>query len=290
MGERLKVQRPFQLLYVDFMGPYPKTKSGNCFIFVGLDSVTRFPFLIPMRTATSKRVVTFLSKELFPLIGVPEQIFSDNGSQFISKLFEDCLTKHGITHLKSPFYTPQANAAERVNRSVVAAVRAYIKKHSDWDETLHLITAALRSGHHQAIGTSPYFSVFGQHMIHSGQDYKLLRKLDSLGGTEINVLPKESCLQIIRSFVENNLDNSHERNRQRHNRKCKTTLYKIGDELWRRNFILSDSKLGITKKFARKYIKCRVRKVLGDHRYEIEDEKGKYVGIYHGQHLTRINK
>lgn len=270
------------------MGPYPRTKGGNCFIFVGLDALTRFPFLVPMRAATSKKVITFLSQELFPLIGVPELIFSDNGSQFISKLFESLMSKYGITHLKSPFYTPQANAAERVNRSVVAAVRAYVNKHSEWDESLHLILAALRSGHHRSIGTNPYYAVFGQHMLYHGDDYKLLKKLDNIGGSEIPILPNQLKMQIVRDFVQENLAKTHDTNKKRYDTRAKTITFNIDDEVWRKNFVLSDAQKGFTKKFARKFIKARIRKVLGNNRYEIEDAKGAYVGVFHGQHLFNI--
>lgn len=288
MGQQIKIQRPFQFIYIDFMGPYPRTKAGNCFIFIGLDALTRFPFLVPMRTATSKKVVHFMTNDLFPLIGVPEQIFSDNGSQFLSKLFEGCLAKYGIEHLKTPFYTPQANAAERVNRSVVAAIRAYVNKHSEWDESLHLILAALRSGHHQSLGTSPYFAVFGQHMLYHGSDYKVLKQLDKLGGSEIDIIPQENKMQLIRDFVQKNLVGSHERNKKTYDLRAKPISFKKGDEVWRKNFILSDAQKGITKKFARKFLKARIRNVLGNNRYEIEDPKGDYIGVFHGQNLFRI--
>lgn len=283
MGEQLKSERPFQLLYIDFMGPYPRTKGGNCFIFVGLDALTRFSFLIPMKVASSQKVVAFLSRELFRMIGVPEMIFSDNGSQFSSKLFESLMLKYGITHLKSPFYTPQANAAERVNRSVVAVVRAYVNQHSDWDENLHLILAALRSGHHRSIGTNPYFAVFGQHMLYHGDDYKLIKRLDKLGGPEVSVLPNQTKMQIVRDFVQENLAKTHDRNKKQYDTRARTIKFKEGDEVWRKNFVQSDAQKGITKKFAKKYIKARIRKVLGNNRYEVEDGKGSYVGIFHSQ-------
>lgn len=289
MGDRLQADRPFELIYIDFMGPYPRTKRGNCFIFVCLDSLSRFPILCPMRSATSKKVVEFLSRELFPFVGVPREIFSDNGSQFVSKTFQEYLSKMGILHLKSPFYTPQANAAERVNRSVLSAVRAYIKHHNEWDEHLPLITAALRGGYHQSLGTSPYFTLFGQHMMTHGRDYVLLRKLDKVCGSEIRVLPSSVRLQQLKDYVTQRLNDSHERNRLKYNLRVRETIFKEGDEIWRKNFILSDAKAGISKKFARKLLPCRIRKVLGRNRYEIEDRSGKLIGVYHGQNLSRID-
>lgn len=288
MGDRLEALRPFELLYIDFMGPYPRTKRGNCFIFVVLDSLTRFPIFFPMRSATSKKVIEFLSRDLFPFVGVPREIFSDNGSQFVSKLFQDYLLKMGITHLKSPFYTPQANAAERVNRSVLSAIRSYVNKHNEWDEFLPSIATALRSGFHQSLGTSPYFTLFGQHMMTHGQEYEIIRKLDKICNSEFRVLPSETRLQQIKDFVTEKLNCSHERNKKNYNLRTRNITFKEGDEIWRKNFILSDAKEGITKKFSRKLLPCRVRKILGNNRYEIEDRAGNLIGVYHGQNLYRM--
>jgi len=58
--------------------------------------------------------------------GVPEFIHSDNGKQFVSEIFGELMTRYGIRHVKTGLYSPQANTAERVNRSVLQILRATI--------------------------------------------------------------------------------------------------------------------------------------------------------------------
>lgn len=162
MGKQIEVRRPFQFLYLDFLGPYPRSKRGNSVILNVPDKFTKFPFLEPLKSATTVSVIDFLEKRIFSIFGIPEIIYTDNGVQFKSKMFKEFLEINGITHFTTPIYTPQSNAAERVNRSVVAAIRAYIGNHDEWDVHLQEISSALRSGHHQSIEMSPYFALFNQ--------------------------------------------------------------------------------------------------------------------------------
>jgi len=104
--------RPFQRLYMDLLGPYPRSKKRNIGLLIIVDHCTKFHFLQPLRKFTSERICEFLEKHVFYTFGTPESILTDNGSGY----FRAFLTKFGVRH----------NASERVNRSILAAVRAYV--------------------------------------------------------------------------------------------------------------------------------------------------------------------
>lgn len=165
MRKQVITYRPFQKIYVDFLGPYPR----NVYIFIVLDHQTKFVLLRAMTKATTKYVNKF---------GVPEAIYSDNGKQFTSESFKDLLNKCGITHIKSAVYAPQANASERVNQSILSSIRKYLlTDQSKWDENLSRIECSLRNTVHSSIGTSPHFALFGYNMVTHAQAYEILRKL-----------------------------------------------------------------------------------------------------------------
>lgn len=44
MGKQIITQRPFQFVYIDFLGPYPRSKLGNTFAFIVLDQFSKFVF------------------------------------------------------------------------------------------------------------------------------------------------------------------------------------------------------------------------------------------------------
>lgn len=65
IGNEVITERPFQKLYIDFLGKYPRSKKGNAYIFIVVDHFTKFTFLHAMKEATSKNVVNFLENQVF---------------------------------------------------------------------------------------------------------------------------------------------------------------------------------------------------------------------------------
>jgi len=134
------MERAGQRLFMDFMGPYPRTKAGNSVIFVCLDHFSKFVWLQPMRHAETAEVITLVETKNFHKYGVPEFIHSDNGKHFVSQIFGELMNRYGIRHVKTRLYSPQAKAAERVNRSVLQILRATIATDQrNWDTQLSRI-------------------------------------------------------------------------------------------------------------------------------------------------------
>jgi len=109
-------QRFFQRLYIDFLGPYPRSRSGNVGIFIILDHYSKFVFLKAVKKMTADVVVKYLQQELFHTFGVPETIVSDNGPQFKSEPFQKLLI--GSSHKDpSTIYHPLNGWSIRFCRS-----------------------------------------------------------------------------------------------------------------------------------------------------------------------------
>jgi len=92
-----------------------------------LDYYSKFLFLKAAKKFTAEVVTKYLQQDLFQTFGVPETILSDNGSQFRAEIFQKLLREYSISHTLTAAYSPQSNASERVNRSVIAAIRAYVR-------------------------------------------------------------------------------------------------------------------------------------------------------------------
>lgn len=134
IGKEVITERPFQKIYIDFLGKYHRSKNGNTYIFIAVDHFSKFVFLKAMREATASNVVTFLVEEVFRKFGVSETVHSDNGAQFTAKAFRDMIKTYNINHILTAPYSPQSNASERVNQSVLSAIRAYLAEdHREWD-------------------------------------------------------------------------------------------------------------------------------------------------------------
>ena len=82
MVSPFKSERPFQRLYMDIIGPYPRSAKGNLAILIILDHVTKFHFLHPLRKLSSSSICSFVEEQVFHMFGVPEFVVTDNGYNF----------------------------------------------------------------------------------------------------------------------------------------------------------------------------------------------------------------
>ena len=270
MGSMTKTSRPFEKLYLDFIGPYPRSKLGNTGVLVALDHLSKFPFLKAMRKCTAIEVCNYLEEYVFTVFGVPKAVITDNGSQFKSTHFNQFLAKYGVSHIYTSIYSPQTNASERLNRSIITAIRSYLDSDQrHWDNNLSHIAAALRCSHHSSIGYSPYFVAFGQQMILHGDNYEILKNLQEL--EEGESILRSDKLQLIRTEVRNSLRQAYDNNRKRYNLRSRSVKFIPGQTVFRRNFVQSSKLKRFNAKLAPKFIKSRVVRKVADCSYELED-------------------
>lgn len=289
MGRQIITERPFQRIYMDLLGPYPRTKMGNSSVFVAIDHFTKYIFLKPLKKATSSAIIKFLEESVFHQFGVPQFIHSDNGKQFVSSQMSDFLKVYGVTHIKTALYSPQANVFERTNREFLVKLRILITEKQDkWDMHVSRIANILRGDYHDALKCSPYFCTFGYNMITHGSAYHILQKLDSLNEPQSCYIPNDCRMFTLHEKVRENLVIAHEKATKSYNLRSSNIDYKPGQDVLRKIFQQSDMKKGINAKLLQPYIKCRIRKKVGSSYYELETIAGKYIGMYHGKDLKPL--
>ena len=103
---------PFQQVFMDFVGPLPKSTKGNEYLLTMKDGFSRWVEAFPLRHATAKAVVEKLTTEFIPRFGIPEQLHSDRGTQFTSNLVSDVAKMLGIRLTTTPAYNPKSNSVE----------------------------------------------------------------------------------------------------------------------------------------------------------------------------------
>jgi len=285
MGDPIKIERIFQHLYMDLLGPYPRSSNRHVGILVILDHKSKFTFLEPITKFTAGPIVKFLEQRIFHVYGVPELITTDNGVQFRSHAFRGLLEKYGVSQRFTAVYSPQANASERVNRVILAAIRSYIKpSQKDWDENLSAINFALRSSLHTSVSYPPYFVVFGQQMIANGKTYSLLRQLELLDDSEGDLEPCER-LKLIRSRVDKHLIRAHARSQKTYNLRSRPVQFDVGQVVFYGNFALSNAEKHFNSKLAPKFLKAKIHRRLGNSCYELISLEGKLLGNFHAKDI-----
>ena len=101
-------KRPWQRIHVDFAGPFM-----NKMFFLVVDSQSKWLEVEIMPSTTSNATIEKL-RDMFARYGLPEQLVSDNGPQFISNEFSQFMKLNGIKHSLVAPYHPRSNGqAER---------------------------------------------------------------------------------------------------------------------------------------------------------------------------------
>jgi transposase InsO family protein len=275
MGQQKQAENCWQTVSVDLIGPLTPSKNGHKYILSVVDVFSKFPLVFPLRNATAKPIIKLLENFVFLTFNVPKVLMSDNGKQFVGKEFESFLRKYNVRHHTTPYYHPQANPVERVNKVIGETIRCYVRESQDrWDENLSQIGAAMRSAVHCSTGYSPYFLNFGREMILDGKSYEVSNLLEQQDrNAELEILKE------VREKAKQNLKQAYEKYANNYNLRARSRHFNVGDIVWRRNYCLSNAADKFCAKLAPKYVKARVKRRNGNV-YDLEDENKKFVGTY----------
>jgi transposase InsO family protein len=117
---------------MDILGPLPETKSGNRFLLVMVDRVSKLTRTVPLRTIIATEVAKIFVHEWYCVYGAPVIILTDNGTQFVSKFFQTVCRLLGVKQVFTTAYHPQTNGkCERFNRTILSALSHYISDNQD---------------------------------------------------------------------------------------------------------------------------------------------------------------
>jgi len=114
-----------------------------------------------LRNIKAPTIVKALLK-FFTFVGLPRSIQSDQGSNFMSGIFQQVMCQLGIQQFKSTAYHPQTQGAlERLHQTLKNMMRMYcLEQDKDWDEGVHLYLFAVRESVHEGLGLSWFLAMY----------------------------------------------------------------------------------------------------------------------------------
>jgi len=150
---------------VDLVGPMPLCARENTWILVLTDHFTRWADALAIPDASAPTVARALDQNVFCILGLPEQIHTDQGAQFQSQLMGDLCRIWGVNQSRTTPYHPQGNGVvERNNRMLGDSLRSLLlgRGQEEWDVVLPQIIRAYRSTPHSATQETPNFLMLGR--------------------------------------------------------------------------------------------------------------------------------
>ena len=154
---------PFQRIAMDIVGPLPRSSSGKRFVLVICDYATRYPEAIALRNTDANTVAEELVK-FFARVGVPNEILTDQGTNFTSQLLTEVYRLLHVKPIRTTPYHPQTDGlVERFNHTLKAMLRKTANKEGkDWDRLIPYLLFAYREVPQASTGFSPFELLYGR--------------------------------------------------------------------------------------------------------------------------------
>lgn len=127
LGEPQLISEPFKRVAMDLIGPiHPTSTRGNRYILTTIDYATRVADAVPLRNMEAETVAEALFS-IWCRVGVPTEILTDQGTQFVGRVMEEVNRLLSIKQLTCTPYLPQANGlCEKFNGTLKAPFRKLI--------------------------------------------------------------------------------------------------------------------------------------------------------------------
>lgn len=151
--------RPWDRLHIDLAGPF----DGKYWLIV-VDALSKWPEVEAIRTTTSDVIIKKL-RGLFARYGIPKNIVTDNGPQFISRHFRNFCIQNSINHIKVTPYHPKSNGlAERFIKTFKRRFIACKKEGGDWELALQKFLFSYRNSSHRTTTIPPAVAFLGRRL------------------------------------------------------------------------------------------------------------------------------
>uniref|UniRef100_A0A8C2EBD4 Gypsy retrotransposon integrase-like protein 1 n=1 Tax=Cyprinus carpio TaxID=7962 RepID=A0A8C2EBD4_CYPCA len=247
--------RPWSHIAMDFVTGLPPS-SGRTVVLTVVDRFSKAVHFIPLpKLPSARETATIVLDHVFRIHGLPVNVVSDRGPQFVSRFWTEFCRQLGATASLSSGYHPQTNGqAERANQDLERVLRCVASAEpSSWSSRLTMVEYAHNSLPVSSTGLSPFQCCLGyQPPLFPSQESDA-------------VVPSahafiQRCLRTWR-IAREALTRTGERNKASADRhRTKPPLYVCGQRVWLStkdiNFRLPSRKLG--PKFVGPFIIAKV--------------------------------
>ena len=236
LGRLPLVGVPFERIAIDLMGPFLPSARGHTHILTIVDYATRYVEAVPLKSISTVDVAEALVT-VYSRVGVPREVMSDLGTQFVSDLMRKVSQLLSVKQITSSRYHPMCNGlVERYNAVVKTALKRLCSEEPrQWDRYLPALLFALREAPSSSLGFSPFELLYGRHVRGPVAILKELWTEEDLGEDTKNeyeyVIDLRKRLVESWQLAQDTLKSSAKRYKGYYDRRAKKRTLKVGDEV-----------------------------------------------------------
>ena len=288
VAEYSLIDVPFKRVAVDLVGPiFPPSNAGHRYILTFIDYATRYPEAIPLKTISTESVAEALVG-IYSRVGVPEEVLSDLGIQFISDCMKEVSRLLSIRQLTTtPYYPMCSGLVEKFNGTLKTMLRRLCtEKPRQWNRYIDALSFAYREAPHESTGFSPFELIYGRTVR---GPMRILRHLWTQEGDDVDVRTSYRYVIELRERLEDTLRIAHEelQKAQRHQKryydlKARHRELSVGDKAL---VLLPTDTNKLLMKWKGPYV-VKERVGLNDYRIDV----GGKTKVYHINLLKRFHE
>ncbi|XDV39343.1 hypothetical protein PO909_008599 [Leuciscus waleckii] len=231
------ISAPFRRIAMDIVGPLEKSSAGHRYILVVNDYATRYPEAFPLRSITTTKIIHALV-QLFSRVGIPEEILTDQGTNFTSRLMGQLNKQLGIKAIRTTPYHPQTDGlVERFNQTLKNMLRKFVADTGrDWDKWLPFVLFAYREVPQASTGFSPFELLYGWQvqgpldLLKKGWEEEPTSKMEEKGGIVQYVLEMRDRLEQYREQAEENLQEKQRAQKRWYDQRARLRQFQPGQK------------------------------------------------------------
>ncbi|KAM7282076.1 DDE-type integrase/transposase/recombinase [Ixodes scapularis] len=154
----------FQQIGMNLLHPFPPSTSGNRWIIVTTNYLTRYARTKALPSGTAVEVAKFFIKSTDLRHSTPKVLNADCGSSFMAQLTQEILRLSSTSHRQTTAHHPQTNElTERLNITFADMISMYVDvEHKTWDDLLPYVTFAYNTAVQETTGVTPFQLVHGR--------------------------------------------------------------------------------------------------------------------------------
>ena len=274
--------RPFERVHLDLLTNFSESSRGNRHLLVMIDGLTRYVELYPIRSKTAEEVAIGFFNGFVCRHGVPEILVSDNGREFVNKIFDKLAELMKIRKVNIQPYRPEANGVcERANRKVLEALRVTVGgQDPNWDEYLDYVRFSINSNFSDSIKMSPHRALYGVEM-RNPFDFFNYGKVD-----EVSVDTLMRTVHERFSTLRSNLGDSTEKMKEKVNSQQSTREIDVGDKVYMKLRVRNQLNYRLGPKFEGPF---EVTERLVGNKFKLRGLDDDEIRVVHVSQLKLIN-
>ena len=201
-----------------------------------VDYATRYPEAQPLKDIHAETVAEALVN-MFARVGIPKEILSDQGSQFLSAVMKEVCRLLSVKQMVTTPYHPMCNGlVEKFNGTLKNMLRRMCsEKPKDWDRYIGPLLFAYREVKQESLGYAPFELLYGRTVR---GPMRIFRELLTSESVEPEVKTTYEYVVDLKERLQDTCDLAHQellksqvKQQKYYNRKTQARSFQAGDKV-----------------------------------------------------------